>query len=87
MTEANVPDAWVRMPSESEVRALIPPGTSNPYDFGVLPGMSRLLLSHDAIGPPFRLLYRQVMFDEGHLDRREREMVAAVAAVAQDCEY
>ena len=27
MTEANVPDAWVRMPSESEVRALIPPGT------------------------------------------------------------
>jgi len=27
------------------------------------------------------------MFDEGALTRREREMVAAVAAAAQDCHY
>jgi AhpD family alkylhydroperoxidase len=28
-----------------------------------------------------------VMFEEGALDRREREMVAAVTAAAQDCHY
>jgi len=27
------------------------------------------------------------MFEPGHLSRQEREMVAAVAAAAQDCQY
>ena len=79
--------AWVRLPSESDLRKQIPPGTHNPYDFGFLPAMSRLLMAHDDIGPMFRQLFRKIMFEPGALDRREREMVAAVAAAAQDCFY
>ena len=49
--------------------------------------MTRLLLAHATIGPAFRALYAQVMFKPGSLSRSEREMVAAVAAAAQDCFY
>ena len=44
-------------------------------------------MAHDRLGPLFRQLFRELMFGPGHLDRREREMVAAVAAAAQDCHY
>ena len=57
------------------------------YDFGYLPAMGRLQGRHKGIGPLFGTLYRQVMFGPGELDRQEREMVAAVAAAAQDCRY
>ena len=82
------PDAWVELPSEAQMRALIPPDTKFPYDFGFLPAMMRLIMAHERIGPAFGSLFAQIMFSpQGALDRREREMVAAVAAAAQDCHY
>ena len=82
------PDAWIAMPSEAELRGMIPPGTAaNLYDFGFLPAMTRLILAHPRIGRAFAALFAQIMFAPGQLERREREMVAAVAAAAQDCRY
>ena len=81
-------EAWVSIPTESEHRASLPPGArGGNYDFGYLPAMGRLQARHREIGPLFGALYRQVMFGPGELDRQEREMVAAVAAAAQDCRY
>lgn len=77
--------AWVAVPPEDEVRAHMQPGS--PYDFGFVPGMTRLLLAHDEIGQLFRALFARIMFGPGALPRREREMVAAVASAAQDCHY
>lgn len=79
------PDAWVAMPSETELRERFPAGA--PYDFGFFPAMMRLILAHEGIAPAFGALFARVMFGPGVLERREREMVAAVAAAAQDCEY
>ena len=87
MTHQSDGVSWVELPTESEVRAQIPAGTKNFYDFGFLPVMSRLLLAHPRIGPIFRKLFSEIMFAPGDLERREREMVATVAAVAQDCFY
>lgn len=81
-------EAWVAIPTEEELRASMPPGArAGNYDFGYLPAMGRLQARHKAIGPMFGALYREVMFGPGELDRQEREMVAAVAAAAQDCRY
>ena len=85
--ERSIAEAWVSMPAEGEVRAMMPPGMRSPYDFGFLPAMGRLMMSHDGIGPALRALFAQVMFTPGHLNRREREMVAAVTSAAQDCHY
>jgi hypothetical protein len=85
MSPKKTPDAWVELPTEEEVRAVMPSG--GPYDFGFLPAMGRLILAHDAIGPVFGALFGQIMFAPGHTDRREREMIAAVATAAQDCHY
>jgi alkylhydroperoxidase/carboxymuconolactone decarboxylase family protein YurZ len=49
--------------------------------------MGRLLMSHPRIGTRFRELFGAVMFEPGVLARREKEMIAAVAAAAQDCFY
>jgi hypothetical protein len=97
MTEQTVQGAWVALPSDEQIRAMqAPPASGVPaassavargYDFGFVAGMSRLLLAHDRLGPLFRQLFRELMFGPGQLDRREREMVAAVAAAAQDCHY
>lgn len=73
------------MPSGEDVWALL--GRGGIYDFGFVPAMSRLVLSHMDIAPHFGALFSQVMFAPGALDRSEREMVAAVTAVAQDCFY
>jgi hypothetical protein len=81
------PDAWVQIPTEAELRAQRPSDLDNPYDFGFLTGMERLLLAHGQIGRSFLRLFGQIMFAPGHLSRAEREMVAAVAAAAQDCHY
>lgn len=83
----SVPEAWVRIPSETDMRATLPPGAPRPYDFGFIPAMGRLLATHDRIGPAFMALYQQIMFGPGSLSRREREMIAAVTAAAQDCHY
>ena len=88
MVQKTVPEAWVRMPSEEELRAQIPQDANFPYDFGFYPAMMRLMSAHGRIGSAFGALFAQIMFSpEGELDRREREMVAAVAAAAQDCRY
>jgi hypothetical protein len=41
---ARAPDAWVALPGEAQVRAVMPPGS--PYDFGFLPAMARLVMAH-----------------------------------------
>ncbi len=85
MSDHTIPDAWVTMPSEAALREFIPAG--HPYDFGFLPAMACLSMTHQQIGPLFGALFSQIMFAPGHLDRTEKEMVAAVAAAAQDCHY
>ena len=87
MNDQHIPDAWVELASESEVRAHNPADSTHPYDFGFVANMSRLLVAHGNIGPAFRALFAQIMFEPGHLTRREREMVASVSAAAQDCYY
>jgi alkylhydroperoxidase family enzyme len=88
MSDATIPDAWVQMPSEDDLRAFFPRGSGLPYDFGFLPGMMRLILAHGRIGRALAALFAEIMFSpEGRLSRSEREMVAAVASAAQDCHY
>lgn len=77
-------DAWVSMPSQKDVHELMKGG---PYDFGFIPAMARLILAHETIAPHFGALFATIMFGPGVLERREREMVAAVTAAAQDCFY
>ena len=85
---SDTPEAWVAIPDEAERRAQMTPGArAGGYDYGFLPAMGRLLSVHEEIGPAFSNLFRAVMFGPGLLSRQEREMVAAVAASAQDCRY
>ena len=77
-------EAWVKLVPEDEVRPMF---EGHPYNLGFIPAMGRLIASHDRIGPYFGALFGQIMFAPGALDRREREMVAAIAAAAQDCHY
>ena len=82
------PEAWVKMPTDEELRAQIPPDANYPYNFGFIPAMARLTRAHGRIGQAFGRLFAEIMFSpEGRLDRREREMVAGVASAAQDCRY
>jgi alkylhydroperoxidase/carboxymuconolactone decarboxylase family protein YurZ len=60
---------------------------AGPYDYGFVGEMSVLMNAHPLIGPALAELFMQVMFAPGALTRPEREMVAAVAAAAQDCHY
>ena len=85
MSDSKPPDAWVAMPSQAEARRVMPPG--HPYDFGFVGAMPRLIMAHLGIAPFFGALFQQIMFQPGALERHEREMVAAVAAAAQDCHY
>ena len=81
-------EAWLTIPTEAEVRAQLPPGRTYPYDFGFLPAMGRLLRTHGRIGGAFLKLFGEIMWTpESPLSRGEREMIAAVAAAAQDCHY
>ena len=85
MSDAQQP--FITLPTEEEVRAQMPPGRKNPYDFGFIAGMSRLLSAHPRIGAAMRAAFSEIMFAPGALDRAEREMVAAVASAAQDCAF
>jgi alkylhydroperoxidase/carboxymuconolactone decarboxylase family protein YurZ len=80
-------DAWVALPTEEEIRAQFPAGARHPYDFGFLGAMARLSRAHPRIGAAYGPLFRAIMFEPGSLSRREREMIAGVAAAAQDCHY
>ncbi len=79
--------AWVELPTEEEIRASMPGAAPSAYDFGFLMGMPRLRMAHPRIGALFGPLFREIMFAPGALSRGEREMVAGVAATAQDCFY
>ncbi len=87
MSRPALPEAWVRIPTQEEFRAAMPPGAKGVYEFGFIPAMGRLLAAHPTIGRAFGNLFMQIMFAPGHLSRAEREMVAGVAAAAQDCHY
>ena len=78
------PEAWVALPDRELAYSIMKGGQ---YDFGFAVGMARLAMAHPGIAPAFGALFGQIMFEPGHLDRPEREMVAAVAAAAQDCHY
>ena len=77
----------ITLPSEAALRAGAPPGATSPYDFGFIGDMGRLLAAHPRIGPAMQRAFYEIMFAPGALSRAEREMVAAVASAAQDCEY
>ena len=80
--------AWIDIAGEEDVRALFPEGADIGYDFGFLPAMTRLVVTHPRIGMLFGMMFSEIMFSpEGVLSRAEREMVAGVAAAAQDCFY
>ena len=79
-------EAWVELPDQSTI-AEAPGHRNHPYNFGYVAGMSRLIMAHSRIAPAFGALYASIMFVPGALSRAEREMVAAVAAAAQDCHY
>jgi alkylhydroperoxidase/carboxymuconolactone decarboxylase family protein YurZ len=76
--------AWVELLDEEVARPLF---HGHPYNFGFVPAMGRLVAAHPRIGPFLARLFNEVMFQPGALGRREREMIAAVAAAAQDCHY
>ena len=80
------PEPFIALPTEAELRAR-PGGPKSPYDFGFIGDMSRLLAAHERIGPAIQRAFAEIMFAPGALERAEREMVAAVASAAQDCEY
>ena len=85
-------EAWVRIPTEEERKrmqavARTAGGPAHPYDFGFFPAMGRLQMAHPRIGAAFSGFFSQVMFEPGALDRREREMIAAISSAAQDCHY
>jgi alkylhydroperoxidase/carboxymuconolactone decarboxylase family protein YurZ len=61
--------------------------TEGQYNFGFVTNMGRLLRAHPRIARRFMGIFGEIMFEPGKLDRREREMIAAVAAAAQDCHY
>jgi hypothetical protein len=79
--------AWVALPTDDDIHAAMRQGGPSAYDFGFIMGMPRLRLAHRRISPLFGPLFREIMFGEGALTRAEREMVAGVAAAAQDCRY
>ncbi len=81
-------EAWIDLPTEKDFRASVLPGRQYHYDFGFIPAMARLIARHERIAPVFGNLFRELMLArDGVLSRRECEMVAAVAAAAQDCHY
>ena len=78
-------EAWIKIPTEDELGWNAENGGG--YEFSFLPAMGRLIMAHPLIGPAFVQLLSTVLFGEGALSRRERELVASVSAAAQDCFY
>ncbi|HEX4962963.1 MAG TPA: carboxymuconolactone decarboxylase family protein [Thermoanaerobaculia bacterium] len=79
--------AFIRLPTPEELSAR--PGGAKPssYNFGFPSGMGRLLATHERIGRAMQGAFYEIMFAPGALSRAEREMLAAVASAAQDCQY
>lgn len=79
---------FITLPTPEELRARsTAPMPASSYNFGIVSGMGSLLAAHPRIGPAMQRAFAEIMFAPGALDRAEREMVAAVASAAQDCEY
>lgn len=79
---------FITLPTDEEMRARSEATGMKPvYNFGFIGGMSRLLAAHGRIGKALQGAFYEMMFAPGALDRAEREMLAAVASAAQDCEY
>lgn len=82
---------FITLPTPEELRARAVPSQgaapASSYNFGIVSGMGSLLAAHPRIGPAMQRAFAEIMFAPGALDRTEREMVAAVASAAQDCEY
>jgi alkylhydroperoxidase/carboxymuconolactone decarboxylase family protein YurZ len=79
--------AFITLPTPDELRARPSGSRPSPYNFGYVGGMGRLLAAHPRIGPAMQAAFYEIMFAPGALDRAEREMIAAVASAAQDCDY
>jgi alkylhydroperoxidase/carboxymuconolactone decarboxylase family protein YurZ len=87
MTDPHCP-AFIALPTEEDVRARsAPDAPESPYSFGFVAAMGLLEQAHPRIGPRLAALFDEVMVAPGILTRQEREMVASVAAAAQDCHY
>ena len=81
-------EPFITLPTDEEMRARSQAsGMKSSYNFGFIGGMSRLLVAHERIGKAMQMAFYEMMFAPGALDRAEREMLAAVASAAQDCEY
>jgi Carboxymuconolactone decarboxylase family len=79
---------FITLPTDEEMRAIRERSGARPtYNFGFIGGMSRLLVAHERIGKAMGAAFYEMMFAPGALSRAEREMLAAVASAAQDCEY
>jgi alkylhydroperoxidase/carboxymuconolactone decarboxylase family protein YurZ len=81
---------FITLPTDEEMLARRKPdgsGMKPTYNFGFIGGMSRLLAAHERIGKAMQGAFYEIMFAPGALDRAEREMLAAVASAAQDCQY
>lgn len=79
---------FINLPSDEQMLALKERSGMRPtYNFGFIGGMSRLLAAHERIGRALQGAFYEMMFAPGALSRAEREMLAAVASAAQDCEY
>ena len=81
-------EPFITLPTDEEMRARVEASGMKPvYNFGFIGGMSRLLAAHGRIGKAMQAAFYEMMFAPGALDRAAREMLAAVASAAQDCEY
>ena len=69
MTQEITRQAWIELPSDEVVRAMMPADRRHPYDFGFVAGMTRLVRAHPRIGPALGALFNHVMFVPGLLDR------------------
>ena len=75
-------DAWVRLPPRDLLRKY---GVKDHHGF--IPAMAQLVAAHGRVAVQFGALSEAVMGSPGVLTRRDRELVAAVTAAAQDCFY
>jgi alkylhydroperoxidase/carboxymuconolactone decarboxylase family protein YurZ len=81
-------NAFIHLVTPDELRERgggVKPPTA--YNFGFASGMGRLLATHERIGRAMQGAFHEIMFAPGALTRAEREMLAAVASAAQDCQY
>jgi alkylhydroperoxidase/carboxymuconolactone decarboxylase family protein YurZ len=80
-------NAFIHLVTPDELRERPASPKPSSYNFGFASGMGRLLATHERIGRAMQGAFHEIMFAPGALTRAEREMLAAVASAAQDCQY